>query len=57
MNIYHANNYKTYSKGNKVKAKPSAAKDLNELFEDGLKDIYWAERNRLPGILNCYDLN
>lgn len=44
-------------KENKVKAKPSAAKDLNELFEDGLKDIYWAERNRLPGILNCYDLN
>lgn len=34
-------------KENKVKAKPSAAKDLNELFEDGLKDIYWAERELL----------
>ena len=28
----------------KVKAKADAAKDLNDLFEDGLKDIYWAEK-------------
>ena len=28
----------------KVKAKKDAAKDLKELFEDGLKDVYWAEK-------------
>ncbi|UIR56842.1 DUF892 family protein [Sphingobacterium sp. SRCM116780] len=28
----------------KNKAKSGAAKDLSELFEDGLKDIYWAEK-------------
>lgn len=28
----------------KTKAKPEAAKDLAALFEDGLKDIYWAEK-------------
>lgn len=28
---------------NGVKAKSDAAKDLNELFKDSLKDIYWAE--------------
>lgn len=28
---------------NGVKAKSGAAKDLNELFLDSLKDIYWAE--------------
>ncbi|PRD30992.1 UNVERIFIED_CONTAM: yciF [Trichonephila clavipes] len=28
----------------KVKAKADAAKDLQGLFEDGLKDIYWAEK-------------
>lgn len=27
-----------------VKAKPSAADGLRELFVDGLKDIYWAEK-------------
>lgn len=27
-----------------VKAKPNAAKDLRDFFEDGLKDIYWAEK-------------
>ena len=31
-------------KTTKVKAKADAAKDLNDLFEDGLKDIYWAEK-------------
>ncbi len=29
---------------NKVSAKSDAAKDLNELFIDSLKDIYWAEK-------------
>lgn len=29
---------------NGVKAKSGAAKDLRELFIDGLKDIYWAEK-------------
>lgn len=28
----------------KTPAKKGAAKDLNDLFEDGLKDIYWAEK-------------
>lgn len=28
----------------KTPAKKDAAKDLQELFEDGLKDIYWAEK-------------
>ncbi|QIH40113.1 ferritin-like domain-containing protein [Flavobacterium sp. Sr18] len=27
-----------------IKAKPDAAKDLRDFFEDGLKDIYWAEK-------------
>lgn len=31
------------AKGAKLKAKSDAAKDLNELFMDSLKDIYWAE--------------
>lgn len=28
----------------KIKAKSDAAKNLQDLFEDGLKDIYWAEK-------------
>ena len=28
----------------KVPAKKTAAKELKDLFEDGLKDIYWAEK-------------
>jgi ferritin-like metal-binding protein YciE len=32
------------SKKGVVKAKPDAAKDLKDFFEDGLKDIYWAEK-------------
>ena len=28
----------------KVPAKKDAAKQLKDLFEDGLKDIYWAEK-------------
>ncbi len=40
------NTVKTASKntGGKVKAKPSAAEGLRELFVDSLKDIYWAEK-------------
>ena len=34
----------TTTKETKVKAKSDAAKDLQDLFEDGLKDIYWAEK-------------
>lgn len=34
---------KTTTKG-AIKAKPDAAKGLNDLFEDSLKDIYWAEK-------------
>lgn len=33
----------TSTKG-KVKAKATAAEELKELFEDALKDIYWAEK-------------
>ena len=32
------------SKSGVVKAKSDAAKDLRDFFEDGLKDIYWAEK-------------
>ncbi len=35
---------KTATSAKKVPAKKSAAKELNDLFEDGLKDIYWAEK-------------
>ena len=32
------------SSTSRIKAKKDAAKDLKDLFEDGLKDIYWAEK-------------
>ena len=32
------------STAGKIKAKAGAAKDLSDLYEDGLKDIYWAEK-------------
>lgn len=32
------------SESGKIAAKKDAAKDLQDLFEDGLKDIYWAEK-------------
>ncbi len=35
---------KTTTATKKTPAKKDAAKDLAELFEDGLKDIYWAEK-------------
>lgn len=35
---------KTTKSKSKTKAKSNAAKDLKELFEDALKDIYWAEK-------------
>jgi len=34
----------------KVKAKSGAAKNLEDLFEDGLKDIYWAEKALLKAL-------
>lgn len=34
----------------KVKAKADAAKDLKDLFEDGLKDILWAEKALLKAL-------
>jgi hypothetical protein len=34
---------KRWAKKDVVKAKPDAA-DLRDFFEDGLKDIYWAEK-------------
>ncbi len=40
---------------NQVKPKSNAASDLNDFFEDGLKDIYWAEKalvNSLPKMKN-----
>lgn len=36
--------------GKKVSAKKNAAKNLDELFEDGLKDIYWAEKALLKAL-------
>ena len=32
------------SPAKKIPAKKDAAKQLEDLFEDGLKDIYWAEK-------------
>ena len=37
-------------KAEKVPAKKDAAKDLADLFEDGLKDLYWAEKNLLKNM-------
>ena len=37
-------------KAEKVHAKKDAAKDLADLFEDGLKDLYWAEKNLLKNM-------
>src|SRR5690606_35316252 len=35
---------KSASTETKIKAKSNAAQDSKDLFEDGLKDIYWAEK-------------
>ena len=40
----------TPSKAGKVKAKSDAAKSLDDLYEDGLKDIYWAEKALLKAL-------
>lgn len=40
----------TKSDATNVKAKSDAAKDLADLFEDGLKDIYWAEKELLKAL-------
>lgn len=36
--------------GQKEKAKSGAAKSLQDLFEDGLKDIFWAEKELLKAL-------
>lgn len=41
---------KSPSNETKIKAKSDAAKDLNDLFEDGLKDIYWAEKELVKAL-------
>lgn len=33
-----------------IKAKADAAKNLQDLFEDGLKDIYWAEKELVKAL-------
>lgn len=38
------------NKETRVKAKADAAKDLQDLFEDGLKDIYWAEKELVKAL-------
>ncbi|MGV6943347.1 YciE/YciF ferroxidase family protein [Sphingobacterium kyonggiense] len=45
-----ANTTKSTSNETKIKAKSDAAKDLNDLFEDGLKDIYWAEKELVKAL-------
>jgi ferritin-like metal-binding protein YciE len=40
----------TKSDAQKIKAKAGAAKNLEDLFEDGLKDIYWAEKALLKAL-------
>jgi ferritin-like metal-binding protein YciE len=40
----------TKTAGGKIKAKQSAADGLRELFEDSLKDIYWAEKALLKAL-------
>jgi ferritin-like metal-binding protein YciE len=39
-----ANKKAAPKKAAKIPAKKDAAKDLSSLFEDGLKDLYWAEK-------------
>lgn len=46
-----ATTQKTGTVAKKIPAKKGAAKQLEDLFEDGLKDLYWAEKaltNALP---------
>lgn len=51
-----ATNKKTTSAASKstaskpIKAKADAAKNLQDLFEDGLKDIYWAEQELVKAL-------
>ncbi|MVZ67416.1 DUF892 family protein [Sphingobacterium sp. DK4209] len=41
---------KTKTPETKIKAKADAAKDLQDLFEDGMKDIYWAEKELVKAL-------
>lgn len=46
-----AGNLKQATSGTgKIKAKADAAKNLGDLYEDGLKDIYWAEKNLVKAL-------
>ncbi|WP_299181874.1 ferritin-like domain-containing protein [uncultured Chryseobacterium sp.] len=42
------------SKAKKTPAKKGAAKELEDLFEDGLKDIYWAEKALVKALPKMY---
>ena len=41
---------RTSTSAKKVKAASDAAKNLEDLYKDGLKDIYWAEKNLLKAL-------
>ncbi|OYD40659.1 YciE/YciF ferroxidase family protein [Sphingobacterium cellulitidis] len=41
---------KSTSSETKIKSKSNAAKDLKDLFEDSLKDIYWAEKELVKSL-------
>src|SRR5690606_32876547 len=41
-------------KAKKTPAKKGAAKELEDLFEDGLKDIYWAEKALVKALPKMY---
>ena len=36
-------------------AKPNASEDLRGLFEDGLKDLYWAEKTLSKSLLRMVE--
>ena len=43
---------KSTASAKKTPAKKDAAKNLNDLFEDSLKDIYWAEKALVKALPN-----
>ncbi|MDR6461598.1 DUF892 family protein [Chryseobacterium sediminis] len=42
------------TKAGKTPAKKNASKGLKDLFEDGLKDIYWAEKTLVKSLPKMY---
>lgn len=46
----HSDDKKQQSKGSSAMGKPGSASKLQELFEDELKDIYWAEKALVKAI-------